>query len=92
MLRPPVLTRRVVGTRVALAASASALALSLGACSTTPARYQEQAWRLDGAPVETASITENPPPKAATTGRQAEEVYVYRGGRDPKTGRARIQM
>jgi hypothetical protein len=92
MSRLPVTTRRVSCSRVVLAALAGALALVLGACSTTPARFHEQAWRLDGAPVETASITENPAPKAATTGRQAEEVYEYRGGRDPKTGRARIQM
>jgi hypothetical protein len=72
-------------------ALATAGTLVAGGCES-PAAYQQQTvWRLDGAPVEAPPYAHA---RAWTTTVQPEagQDYQYRGGRDPKTGRASIQM
>jgi hypothetical protein len=86
------MTRRPFGTAlVRRIGFAAALTLIAGGCES-PAAYQQQTvWRLDGAPVE-----DTPSAQAqgwsATAQPETAHDYQYRGGRDPKTGRAYIQM
>lgn len=91
MLRTTVNTRPIARSRLAVAASASVLAMLASACSTAPVEQYQPAWRLDGAPVQ-RDFAPIESAEAATAGWAAQEEYEYRGGRDPKTGRADIQM
>jgi hypothetical protein len=78
--------RRPARTTSALAISLAA-ALLAGGCESNMAQAPPPVWRLDG------SATRYEPEKAQAGGEwTAHRTYEYRGGRDPKTGRADIQM
>jgi hypothetical protein len=71
-------------------AAAGAVALLAGACES-PVAQQAPAWRLQA--------THAAPPQSDVARDEARDEdwtadrkYEYRGGRDPKTGRAYIQM
>jgi hypothetical protein len=88
MLRRPDTKHANLALRLAAVGAAALLA---GACAG-PVAYQQPtpAWRLDGAPVpETQTYSAAPDRREDWA---ADPSYEYRGGRDPKTGRAYIQM
>jgi hypothetical protein len=64
------------------------LALLLGGCASQAAPAPQAAWRLDGAQDGVHDEVEAPEAGDWT----AHRTYEYRGGRDPRTGRAQIQM
>jgi hypothetical protein len=69
--------------RLVAVAAACGAALVAGACES-PAAYEMR-----------PSYATGPQPAAPAANAQnesADHKYVYRGGRDPKTGRAYIQM
>jgi hypothetical protein len=69
----------------------AALTLMAGGCESPIAYHQQTVWRLDGAPVEAAPYGDEQE-WSTTAEPAAQDDYQYRGGRDPKTGRAHIQM
>ncbi len=87
-------------TRFIAVAAASTVALLAGACESPVAYQPAPAWRLDGTRVETTPNSATAPQQADSRTASADQsadpsthkTYVYRGGRDPKTGRAYIQM
>ena len=80
-----------VCVRLAALAAVSAAALALGACESHMAQTRGPALNLDGSPVEPSYATGSSA-TPETAGWTAHRTYEYRGGRDPKTGRAHIQM
>ena len=86
--------KQPVCVRLAALAAVGAAAFALGACESPTRQAWGPSWQLN----ESSSLQTQPsyatgpgttPETAAWT---AERTYEYRGGRDPKTGRANIQM
>jgi hypothetical protein len=75
-----------------------AVALSAGGCADQVAQYQPPLFMDRGAPVVAGTATaDEMTTSTAGTGEDAgsdwtKRTYVYRGGRDPKTGLARTQL
>jgi hypothetical protein len=76
-----------------------ALSLSAGGCADQVAQYQPPLFMDSGSPVLADAATADDP--AASTASVSEDsaasdwtkrTYVYRGGRDPKTGLARTRL
>jgi hypothetical protein len=66
-------------------------ALLAGGCDT-PVADHGPAWRMGGAPAAPSRTYADGRDWGTTTQPDDGKTYVYRGGRDPKTGRADIQM
>ena len=62
---------------------ACVVSLPMGGCANQAAQTPSPIWQFNATSIE-GNLAE---PQAS-----AEPVYIYRGGRDPKTGLARIQM
>jgi hypothetical protein len=90
MLRMPRRKPSIFALRLA---AAGAVALLAGACESPVAYQQVPAWRLQATH---AAPPQNDVAQARDEAREGERAadrkYEYRGGRDPKTGRANIQM
>jgi len=90
MLRRPRTKHPILVLRLA---AVGAVALLAGACESPVAYQQTPTWRLQATH---AAPPQNDVAEVRQEQRQkdraADRTYVYRGGRDPKTGRAYIQM
>lgn len=62
---------------------ACVVSLLMGGCANQAAQTPSPIWQFNATSIE-GNLAE---PQAS-----AEPIYVYRGGRDPRTGLARIQM
>jgi hypothetical protein len=80
-----------VCVRLAALAAVSAAALALGACESHMPQTSGPAWNLDEERVE-PNYANGPRVEPENAEWTAHRTYEYRGGRDPKTGRANIQM
>jgi hypothetical protein len=86
MLRMPRRKPSIFALRLA---AAGAVVLLAGACESPVAYQQAPAWRLQATH---AAPQQNDVAQPREGERAADRKYEYRGGRDPKTGRANIQM
>lgn len=81
------------------AIGALAVSLSLGACADQVAQYEPPLFVDSGAPVAVGIASADQPFSSNASVNEdsaasgwSERTYVYRGGRDPKTGLARTQL
>jgi len=86
--------KQPVCVRLAALTAVGAAAFALGACESPMRQASGPSWQLhDSASLETQpSYATGPGSTPETATWSAERKYEYRGGRDPKTGRAYIQM
>ncbi len=67
-------------------------ALLAGGCESPVADQGQPAWRMGGAPAVPSRTYADGRDWGTTTPPDEGKTPVYRGGRNPKTGRADIQM
>jgi hypothetical protein len=80
-------SRRIVGRRIAGLSIAVAASTLFGACAHNPGDVPALQWQ-----VNTVDATQAQAPAYSAAGRSSDSGYVYRGGRDPDTGRAYTQL
>lgn len=99
----PAPTRARAGVLFSHAGSACAVLIALaasvgtGGCANQAAQYAPTSFVESGAPVAadqavTDQSISHETSRGSAASDWAERTYVYRGGRDPKTGRARMQL
>ena len=69
-----------------------ALSLLAGGCADQVAQYQPSLFLDSGAPVLADAATADGTNEDTAASDWTKRTYVYRGGRDPKTGLARTRL
>ena len=86
-------SRKFAGRRIAILSIAVAASTLTGACAHNPGDMPALQWQVN---TVDATLAEAPAYSSAytssDTGCGAGGCYVYRGGRDPDTGRAYTQL